>query len=264
MKAAELYSSVRASRKYANVCDETLLRLCEEEARKQRSDRDAVKAVKTELHAITGAFIGQRELCEAGRLLSEWEAASDDLGERDEILRKILSLHKSSAERLRFLREMYADISRVAGEGPVFDIACGFGPFAAPFLEGASNYFATDIDTGAVSLANRFLKLSGIPGGAFAGDVLYKIPGTPANNVLLLKLLPLLERRRQGYAARLVSNLPSRFFTISFPTRSLSGRNVGMYGFYGGFMRASFPEGEYEYMFEREYANELLFIIRRR
>lgn len=103
-----------------------------------------------------------------------------------------------------------------------------------------------------------------INGCAFANDALYKTPDVQVQNVFLFKIIPLLEQQQKGYSKILIDQLQSEFFTITFPTKSLSGKNVGMYQFYDEFMKNCFTENEFEYCLQKEYLNELLYIIRRR
>ncbi len=260
MSAEEIFKRVKASKKYGCICDETIMRLAGSEAEKRVSEKDAVKAVKTRLHVIAGAFSESGKLAEAEKLLDAWSAENGG-----EIAERILGLHKSSAERMGFGREMYRDILGAVGEGgAVLDIACGLNPFAAPLMGRIDRYIATDIDTRVVSLVNRFFGLAGIPGVAIASDVLYRIPVNRVKNTLLFKIVPLLEQQKKGFSAELAESLDSEFLTITFPTRSLSGKNVGMAGFYRDFIRASFPEDRFRFCFDKEYQNELLYIIRRK
>ena len=252
---------VRASKKYGIVCDETVMRIAAEEAGRQKSEKAAVKAVKTRLHQITGAFISPDKLKTAGRLL-------DEMGEenREEIIRQVLGLHTSSAERMGFAREMFEDIFAVTGrDGVILDIACGLNPLFMGLMDGVEQleYHGVDINVGAVALVNRFFEMSEVCGRAIAGDVLYQVPEVAADHVFLFKILPLLEQQRKGSSRALVEGLKAKWFTISFPTKTLSGKNVGMHQFYRAFMGAQFGDGAFEVCLEKEYENELVYVIKR-
>jgi 16S rRNA (guanine(1405)-N(7))-methyltransferase len=262
MTAENCAGIIKASKKYNSFCDETILRISQDEIGKFKSDKDVVKSVKTKLHQITGAFIRDDDIKKAHTLLENIspDNLSDTVG-------RILALHASSAERMGFADELYRDIFAVTGEdGPIFDIACGFNPFYTHMLSGAGNrkYYATDINTNIISLLDEFFKFTGISGTAFAGDILYRIPDISVNNVFLFKILPLIEQQKKGYSQQLINQLSTEFITITFPTKSLSGKNVGMASFYGDFMESRFPADKFEYCFKKEYSNELLFIIRKK
>ena len=261
--AQALYAEIAASKKYHYICEETLRRVCGEEAPKYRSAREAVKAAKARLHRISGAFIEERDLRQAQVLFAQSDKPIDA-----ETARTLLRLHASSLERLPFLVEMFGDILRhTAPCERVLDIACGFNPLVLALLpdNGIAHYLATDIHTGCVELVNGFFAAHGISGEAVAGDILHTVPEAPVDVALLFKILPLLEQQRKGSALRVASALRARCLAVSFPTRSLSGRQVGMYTTYQRFMEETFfaePAG-YRCVLEKEYANELLFVVER-
>ena len=58
---------------------------------------------------------------------------------------------------------------------------------------------------------------------------------------LLLKLLPLLERQRSGAALEAMGAVDAEYLVVSFPTRTLGGRGVGMAAHYGAWMAEHMP-----------------------
>jgi len=245
---------IKANKKYNSICDETIIRIVQNEANKYKSEKDIIKSAKNKLHQISGAFINENNINKAFGLLKNLN---------EEAVYKILSLHVSSLERKDFINEMYKDIIFIAGNNcSVLDIACGFNPFyMSNFFK---KYYAADINIKIIDLLNYFFNCADINGHAFANDILYKIPDIQVNNTFLFKIIPLLEQQKKGYSKILLDRLSSEFFTITFPTKSLSGKNVGMFNFYNNFMKSNFHETEFEYCFIKEYLNELLYIIKRR
>jgi hypothetical protein len=65
MTAESCAEIIKSSKKYNSVCDETILRISENEIGKYKSDKEVIKSVKTKLHQITGAFIGGEEIKKA-------------------------------------------------------------------------------------------------------------------------------------------------------------------------------------------------------
>ena len=259
MNTQAVYAEIKQTKKYHPICDDTILRISGEEAAKYKSEKDAVKSAKARLHRIAGAFVDAQSIRRAEALIHQPE----DGAER---VRALLKLHASSLERLGFVEEMYRDILRCAMPGArVLDIACGFNPFVLPLLPAGavSHYTAIDIHTDCVRLVNAFFAARGISGNALAGDILHSVPVEAVDIALLCKILPLLEQQRKGSALRVVGALQAKLFAISFPIRSLSGKNVGMYGTYRRFMEETFFAADYRCVFEKEYANELLFVIAR-
>jgi 16S rRNA (guanine(1405)-N(7))-methyltransferase len=154
---------------------------------------------------------------------------------------EILGLHSSTAERLPFLAELYG---RLLGDGlqsgsRVLDLGCGLDPFALPWmaLPRGAEYHAVDMDERLARSIGRYLALLGRPGSAAAGDILGgAIPPGRWDVVLLMKLLPTLERQQRGSAARLLRSLDAARIVVSFPRASLGGRRKGMDGQYESLM----------------------------
>ena len=69
------------------------------------------------------------------------------------------------------------------------------------------------------------------------------VPDERFQMALMLKLLPLLERQRAGAADVLLRRVRAEFLVISFPTRTLGGRDVGMERHYSEWMEAHLPAG---------------------
>ena len=63
-----------------------------------------------------------------------------------------------------------------------------------------------------------------------AGDARGEIAGERFDLALLLKLIPTLEQLEPGCGARVVRGVPARVVVVSFPRRTLGGRDVGMDG----------------------------------
>lgn len=246
-----LLEEVTASGKYAAVCEETILRVCNEMQGRYKSQKDAAKAVKTALHRITGAFMPLAELKRARELF-------DAPGQ-------LLGLHVSARERLSFYAEMLQDILCVTGSPKsIVDIACGLNPVAVLLAEGfgAASYEALDINLPMLDLLNAYFAHHGLNGKASAMDALCSVPKGTYDLGFLLKLLPLLEQQKKGHSKALLQALACRYLAVSFPTKTLSGKNVGMYGHYLGFMQDLLNELPYECVLEKEYKNELLFVLR--
>jgi 16S rRNA (guanine(1405)-N(7))-methyltransferase len=157
MDVHELLDEIKSSRKYAGICEETILRLINSEALKCRKSKDVVKSVKNRLHLITGAFLNETDLIKARRHLDGWNESDPA-----DIARSLLALHASSRERLDFYPELLGDIFNVTGAGSVLDLACGFNPIAMA-LNGScpvTEYFAADIHFEMVELVGRFFSLA--------------------------------------------------------------------------------------------------------
>ena len=117
----------------------------------------------------------------------------------------------------------------------MLDVACGFSPLALPFmgLDSTCRYDAIDIDVRLAATADRFRELFGQPGQVVADDVLVHPPETETDIALFLKTLPCLEQQETGAGARLLGAVKAQAIVVSYPMRSLGGRQKGMARTYG-------------------------------
>jgi len=237
MTAVEkLVGELRGTKKYRYLCDQTLNRVAGDALARYRKDRVAVKMAKRKLHQIFGSYIEGLELKLAEELLADLPSATDANALRS-ASQKVLACHTSSATRLPFMDNLYAEISkRVKAPGPltVIDLCCGLHPFALPWMLpwGLSRYDAYDIDTRIISLINQFFSRFKGEFRAEAHDVVPSVPGREADVVFLMQALPCLEQQEKGAARRMLSSLRARYVVVSFPTQSLGGRKKGMRSFY--------------------------------
>jgi len=175
------------------------------------------------------------------RALASWQAQRGDGA-----LEEMLSCHASTRERLPLARAragLEDVLSRAAVRGPLLDLACGIFP-VLPASMGLTVY-GMDISGRAVLCVNDFALRTGANAQAVCADVLADAPepAVPCDAALLLKLLPLLERQKKGSARALLARLDERVLIVSFPTRTLGGRNVGMEAHYSRWMEENLPEG---------------------
>lgn len=242
------------SKKYRDVCPDTVRRVWDECTAKYKKPKDVDKAAREALHGITGAFLTPAEVRECAWAMQAWRAG----GQTDAQLENILNKHASTRERLPLadMDALYARIFDITGKpGRVLDLACGINPI---YL-GARGVTVTgaDISGAAVKLINSF----GAPCNAVCADLLCGIPKGRYDLALLFKVLPLLERQRAGSAMAVMQSVNAAYIVASFPTRTLGGRNVGMAAHYADWMAAHLPDGRaVAGQFETE--NELFYILK--
>ena len=163
-------------------------------------------------------------------------------------------------------------------------------------------YNAYDIDGRTVSLLNAYFSLFGESYRARTFDAITQAPCEPADVALLFKLFPLLERRQKGRAPRLLCELfslcgptgparapyetqptrtpdetqPTRATDVtvparapcvhtaivSFPTKSASGRDVGMEPFYTDLFTSGLPDS-LAITGKAVFANEIFFVVKK-
>ena len=250
------------SKKYRGVCPDTIYRLWSECERRYKKPKDVDRAVREALHGITGAFLTPAEVSECAWAMQNWHAG----GRTDAQLENILNKHASTRERLPLesMDALYARIFEIAGKTDrVLDLACGINPV---YL-GARGLNATGVDISgdAVRLINAFGENCGLPVRGICADLLCPgaIPRERFDLCLMFKVLPLLERQRAGAAMAVMSAVDAASIAVSFPTRTLGGRNVGMTAHYSEWMENHLPTSKtVSGRFEAE--NELFYVLKER
>ncbi len=247
-----------ASKKYRQVCPDTVRRIWAECQGKYKKPKDAERAAREALHGITGAFLTVDESRRCAEAMRAW---ADSRADAD--LERMLDRHASTRERLPLARmdAAYDRIFQLTGRpGSALDLACGINPL---YL-GARGIptLGVDISGEAAGIINAFHRICGVPVSAICADLLCEgaIPERRFDAALLFKVLPLLERQRPGAAMDTLRVLDAKYLIVSFPTRSLSGRNVGMEAHYSEWMEGHLPPNRtIAARFEAE--NELFYIL---
>ncbi|MGQ9494449.1 MAG: 16S rRNA methyltransferase [Anaerolineae bacterium] len=232
--ANELDSLVQAvlqSPKYQNVCPDVIRNIASRELAIRRSWKEALKSTKNKLHQVGGAYF------DAGARYAHWldelkkAAATSDHATLRRVCAKIMEHHSSTRERLSILDPFYARIfSELPPVQSVLDIACGLNPLAIPWmgLSKDCQYYAYDMYTDLVGFLNEFMAIVGVQGQAYACDIAHSPPAIRADLAFILKSLPCLEQLDKSASARLLDALQADYLLISFPVRSLGGREKGM------------------------------------
>lgn len=248
------------AKKYQDVCPDTVRRVWAECREKYKRPKEAERAAREALHGITGAFLTPGEAKRCADALREWAAQGRD----DADLERILAHHASTRERLPLSRmdALYEKIFAIAGRPEsVLDLACGLNPLYLGARE--IRTVGLDISGQSVNLVNTCAERCGAPVRAVCADLLCEgaIPEERFDLALLFKVLPLLERQRAGSAAAVMSRANARALAVSFPTRTLGGRDVGMERHYAEWMEARVPEG---FAIAGRFAdgNELFYILK--
>ena len=193
-----------------------------------KKSKDMEKAVREKLHGITSAF---------NELGGDVQRAVAELDTNDvAALTEILKRHASTRERLPLsaMDALYAKIFETTGRpASILDLACGLNPV---YL-----LHRFDCDVVGVDISKSCVSL--IPNGVW-GDLLCEnaIPQERFHIALLFKILPLLERQKAGSATEIMNAVNAEYLVVTFPTRTLGGRNVGMEDNYTAWMEAHMPE----------------------
>ncbi|MCL2544513.1 MAG: hypothetical protein FWE77_01195 [Clostridia bacterium] len=247
-----LIAEVSGAKGYRHIGVAIVERVCREEASKRAKPKEAVKAAKRRLHQMTGAY-------------SQGQAA---LSFAPDEMAALCAAHASTKERLPFAGELFADIrQRTGGMERVADLACGVNPvlYVAECLRAGLPlprfYAACDIRRDVLEQVRACFDHFAIEGTAGVCDLLTECPDADADVVLLFKIVPLLERQQKGRFERVIAQARSPFVAVTFPTRSLGGKNVGMAAQYRRFFAAYLQRSGHRLAFQKEYPSELLFLL---
>lgn len=257
---SDLLQKLLDSRNYRDICPDTIRRVWSDCEARYKKPKDVEKAAREALHGISGAFMTPREARQLAYDMQAWHINKTDHG-----LDRMLSRHASTRERLplQALDGLYGQIFAITGRPrSVLDLACGINPL---YL-GARGIptIGVDISGSAVDAINCFGEVYGMPVSAAYADLMCPgaIPDERSDAALLFKLLPLLERQRTGAALDVMNAVNAPFLIVSFPTRTLGGRNVGMAIHYSDWMEAHMPRGG-AIAQRLETDNELFYIIKK-
>ena len=241
--------------KYSMIHPPLVARVYEEE--KARGAKDCEKATKTRLHQMFGAYVQGNAHKKAAALLGQPVS--------------ILSLHASTKERLPHYPQFYEFLTTHAPNiQTIMDLGCGFNPFSLSFLPESvctslKAYYAYDIDTRTRDLLNQFFAQQNLPQTAACADLAVETPVEKADLALLCKLVPVLEMQRPGRGFELARQLDTKFLAITYPTKSLGGREKGMGKNYAAQFENAYASGalgDFELLASAQIGNELVYILK--
>lgn len=295
---AAVAEALRASGKYARVSDDTIVWAAARAVERSKNAKEAEKRAKRKLHQIAAGFAEHRDLERARRALAEIvDQASESEGDarsaadaaradgdsptegatqtvvapRDERLRawcrETMRLHASTAERLPVLERAWAELGALAdfaSARSVVDVGCGLNPLARPWmgLPSDARYDAIDIDGGSLDVVADFFAAAKLAGNAARRNAVLAPPTERVDVAILLKTLNNLDQQAAGAGEAALLALPFDRAIVSFPLRTLGGRDVGMRENY----RARFEEflARVGWRAESlELGGELYFVVRR-
>lgn len=265
MLLEELIAAVTANPAYAGIAPSLVRRVAVIELAKGRSSRETVKAVRSKLHQVAGAYQ------EKGMDFQRWrkELLTLPVETSDTAIRmfcrEVMQSHASTRERLPILADFYTRIfAALPPIHSVLDLACGLNPLAIPWMPLAPGaaYFAGDIYTALVDFLDEFLDLISMPGDAFLCDLTEDIPQQPVDLALVLKTLPVLEQLDRDLPTRLLDTLNAKSILVSYPAHSLGGRSKGMVANYAARFE-SLVQGKNWQVQRFDFPGELAFLIRK-
>jgi 16S rRNA (guanine(1405)-N(7))-methyltransferase len=263
LEVETIVNSIKSSKKYRHVYEETIRMLAQEEIRRHRSLKQAEKAARNRLHQIVAGYVGDADY---DRTTQELEVAFQTGDENiiRETIAAILATHASTRERLEIVDEFYAGIFGITGRPQVIlDVACALNPLTFLWMDlpGAIHYHAYDIHERRIEFLNSYFSLQGVAPLAKVQDVILHLPEEKGDVAFILKELHRIERH-YGAGLTLLEALDVRHLVVSFPTVSLhGGRSLADHYrkfFYKLIAAQSWPVAEIE------FKSELVFCVDKR
>lgn len=231
---ARLLASLSRSARYRHVSPELVSAIGRRELATGQGLKAATKATKGRLHQIVGAFRDGEQ--DYGAWLHGIEAAAGDPAALRLACRAAMRAHASTRERLPLLDRFYGEVlAGIPAPGTVLDLGCGLHPLAIPWmgLPPGVVYRCYEIDAALVDFLNAYFNVLGIDGRAGVRDLAIDPPSEQVDLLLALKLLPTLDQLARGTGGALLRTSRAGHMVVSFPARSLGGRNHGMCQHYG-------------------------------
>lgn len=228
----EIVSNIKSSRKYHNICEDTIRDVIEIMLPRYRKKKDVIKAARRKLHRIKAAYLLRDEISfeeELGVLTKFYSQGNID--EVKKVCLKLMREHASTRERIPILDHFYEEIFTVTGfPKTILDVACGIHPLSIPWMNLLDNstYWAYEIDSVIVNQLNLFFKAISFEPLAKMQDVICIPPTETGDIAFVMKMVPCLERRQKGISIRLLEVLKVKYLVVSFPIKSLSGYSKNM------------------------------------
>jgi 16S rRNA (guanine(1405)-N(7))-methyltransferase len=227
----KLVEEIKSGARYRVIHSDLVRQLAIQEEAKGRSWKETVKAVRNKLHQVGGAY--QEQTIPYTAWLKDLQALPHERHAQPvmDFCQKAMRMHASTQERLPILANIYQET--LAPLGPIqsiLDLACGLNPLSLAWMPLASDafYSACDIYQDMLEFINHFMIHIGQSGQVELCDLTTQCPQKPVQVALLLKTIPCLEQVDKTIGSRLLDSIQAEHILVSFPARSLGGRNKGM------------------------------------
>ncbi len=254
---AQLIHKISSSKKYKNVYHKTIERIAGE-CLKKYGKNNAEKKARNLLHRIWNSYyIGKPDY---QFLLNKIKESSNF----KETILNILAYQSSVKERIPILDTFYQKIFSITGyPSSIIDHACGLNPLTILWMNLPKDtiYNGFDIDNDQIDFLNKVFQIIDIENKVSirTGDILSD-KFDYADVVFMLKLLPLLEQQGKGLSLEVMKKQQCRYMVISFPVKSLSGSEKGMFKFYSDWFESLIIKENWKNQ-KIPFETELVYII---
>jgi len=225
-----LVEQVSRSQKYAQLAGTLVSRITTDEATKHKSSKEIIRSARTRLHQLTGAYLAPK-IDYAQWIVKFQSLKPNDRSELESTSLSMMRLHASTYERIEVLHTFFqTSLAPISPVKSVLDVACGLNPLSVPWMPLADHftYHASDVVNPLVGFLEKYFEIFGFNGTASILDLSFSIPSQPVQLALLMKTLPLMEQIERGLSQKVLEGLNAEHILVTYPLRSLGGRNKGM------------------------------------
>lgn len=258
-----IYQKLKKSKKYKYLCDDTLYRIADW-ALVRFNDKQVMRAARNKLHQIYGAYMDN--------LNHNWLRKQVDKlppepprSAVQKTARMIMDNHTSTAERMPMMTDVYRKIFEITGKPKkILDCACGLNPFSVTWmnLEPDAVYTGCDIDVKLLDIINSYFEKLGLPHKAECADLLVSAPKEEADVAFLFKTLPCLEQQEKDVGEKILATLNARYIVVSYPSRSLGGKEKGMEDHYHNVISQLIDRMGLHHT-KLEFPNEMFYLLKK-
>jgi 16S rRNA (guanine(1405)-N(7))-methyltransferase len=261
----QLMESVASRKPYDQISPDLVRWVGQRELEKRRNFKQAVKATRSKLHQVAGAYL------EENIDYDKWQAMLDDLPkslhnpELQAACLHWMEKHASSHERLPIINKFFQQtLQNIAPINSILDVGCGLNPLALPWmpLNAGCQYYGLDIFTDMVRFLNQFLHHAGVQGQIEVHSLTEGLKKMQAVQLaLLLKTIPCMEQLDKSLGEYLLDNVRAEYMLVSFPIQSLGGHQKGMRRYYEEHFLSIIKDRHFVYE-RHEFATELAFLLK--
>lgn len=222
----EITSRILSSRKYKdlNLPEETVIDLINQSSKTARNSRDIEKVVRQKLHNIIAPYL--ESLNYGSAVLDLLAIPPSDNASLGQFSLRMLESHASTRERIPILTNFYEKLFSITGiPQSILDLACGFNPFAIPWMKIPLNtiYRAYDLHQPRIDLINEYLTRINRSPLAEKRDILVNPPKEYADIAFFFKEAHRFEQRQHGCNRSFWESLNVRYLLVSLPASNLTG-----------------------------------------
>ncbi|MDD5332064.1 MAG: hypothetical protein PHE43_04610 [Candidatus Nanoarchaeia archaeon] len=239
----EIISDIKREKSYSNVSNKIirnlsnkiLVPIVESYLKENKPNLDSkreylktIKEIRKNLEMVYGIY--NPEIKKRYLLLKQLKKDPTN----EEIYGKILSTHISSKERLEDYEKIYKEIFEITGKPKkILDLASGINPVSLPFMHLDNiTYIAVELNPEDIKFLKEYFSIvSGIYNlktEIIQKNLIEKNSFPESDVCFIFKALDNLETLRQGVTRYLLKSIPTKYFVISFPTKTLYRKNLNI------------------------------------